>query len=399
MSSPVPPPIRDLSLLLKHYSALTPSVPSLIPQPHPFPKSKTLSLPQTQQWIVQNILPLDQDEEGGGGTGTGSSLHWKKNFWKRVVKGIEEGFEERKREEEESIEDEEVDSEILERMVEYLSSSSTSTGTTGGLSNRTYYWGSLDLPRNEWNFIKTREEGRMISGGTTGLRTWQACIALGNHFLIDSKIIKSSRNIIELGSGVGVLSLICARIKKHQTGDDDEVGKVLATDVDEKVLELLKENIELNGLQDEIQTLKLDWELAQIASSEETSSESSYSSRARAQAELLEWETQAFGKEEEEQDRADLIIGADIVYDPSLTSPLAATIYWLLSRSSTSKSQAIIAGTIRNESTWESFLNQCRCRDFKIEEIELKKFKDGSGLVGAEGWEGEGVVRVVKLTL
>lgn len=54
-------------------------------------------------------------------------------------------------------------------MVEYLSSSSTSVGTNGGLSNRTYYWGPLDLPRNEWNFIQTREEGRMISGGTTGL--------------------------------------------------------------------------------------------------------------------------------------------------------------------------------------------------------------------------------------
>lgn len=153
----------------------------------------------------------------------------------------------------------------------------------------------------------------------------------------------------------------------------------------------------IDGLEDQIQTLKLDWELAQIASSEEeTSSESNSSSRARAQAELFEWETQAFGEAEEEADRADLIIGADIVrslslssfwrkklknflffsfphqvYDPSLTSPLAATIYWLLSRSTSRKSQAIIAGTIRNESTWESFLNQCR--KFSLQILFLSK--------------------------
>ncbi|GAA5968256.1 hypothetical protein JCM3765_000866 [Sporobolomyces pararoseus] len=404
---------KDLSLLLKHYSALTPSIPSFIPSPSPFPDSKTLSLPQTQQWIVRNLLPLDNpdnEEENGQEEVivSDSSWNWKKSFWKRVVKGIEEGFELRKKEEEEgevNVEDEEVDSEILERMVEYLSTPSTitstenvgggSSGSSAGFSNRTYYWGDLNLKKQEWNSIKTREEGRMISGGTTGLRTWQACIALGNRFLFDPSTIESFENIIELGSGVGVLSLICAKIKQNQIKGGK--GKIIATDVDEKVLELLKQNVKLNESENRIKTLKLDWELAQIASSEETCSSS------EAQAELQEWELEAFGGEEEEE--GDLIIGADIVYDPSLTSQLAATISYLLSRSSAttttrrSNSQAIIAGTIRNESTWESFLNQCRCRELKIEEIELKKFKDGSGLVGAEGYEGEGVVRVVRLTL
>lgn len=85
--------------------------------------------------------------------------------------------------------------------------------------------------------------------------------------------------------------------------------------------------------------------------------------------------------------------------------------------------QAIIAGTIRNESTWELFLSECRefsllsflqgfppflmtdsltvfagSRKLRIEDVELKRLEDGSGIVGAEGWEGEGVVRVVRLT-
>jgi len=64
----------------------------------------------------------------------------------------------------------EVEEEILERMVEYLSTSSTSGGVDGGemtsgLNERIYYWGDLELPRNEWKSVRTREEGRMISGG------------------------------------------------------------------------------------------------------------------------------------------------------------------------------------------------------------------------------------------
>lgn len=65
------------------------------------------------------------------------------------------------------------------------------------------------------------------------------------------------------------------------------------------------------------------------------------------------------------------------VYDPSLTAPLAATIAWLLRPRTSCRSQgvaraefasdprrderqAIIAGTIRNETTWELFLSECR---------------------------------------
>jgi hypothetical protein len=63
----------------------------------------------------------------------------------------------------------EVDSEILERMVEYLSTN-VSHGPIEGqgenaLSERKYYWGDLGLKREEWKCVRTREDGRMISGG------------------------------------------------------------------------------------------------------------------------------------------------------------------------------------------------------------------------------------------
>lgn len=44
------------------------------------------------------------------------------------------------------------------------------------MSERTYFWGNIDshAPARDWHRITTREESRMISGGTTGLRTWYA---------------------------------------------------------------------------------------------------------------------------------------------------------------------------------------------------------------------------------
>lgn len=80
---------QDLALLIRHYSALSPSTPNLIPSP-PFPSSPFLSLPSTQQYLVSNLItrdPVSSDEAMGGGR------QWKKSFWKRIVRGIEEGFE------------------------------------------------------------------------------------------------------------------------------------------------------------------------------------------------------------------------------------------------------------------------------------------------------------------
>ncbi|GAA5851125.1 hypothetical protein JCM3766R1_006577 [Sporobolomyces carnicolor] len=451
---------QSLSSLLKHYAALTPSTASLIPstdQGGPFPRCDTLSLAATQQWFVDHLIPLVRDRRGESSE-TSHERAWRKGFWKRVVNGIEQGFQDRIRRDsngQESVQDEEVHAEILETMVEYFSSSTGPNQSDGLMSERTYFWGNIDshAPARDWHRITTREESRMISGGTTGLRTWQACIALSNHFLVDrgpfilptSQAERRKKKVVELGAGVGLLSLVAATIldqeeaSRSQTpapsGKQDsprpriDFGTVISTDVDERVLELLDSNVRLNRLENRIKTTKLDWELAwrldagQGGDASEASSDKREAEEARAA--LVDWERQAFGvvdsAEDDQVERhdhagADLVIGADIVYDPSLTAPLAATIAWLLRPRTSCRSQgvaraefasdprrderqAIIAGTIRNETTWELFLSECRSRWLRVEQVELEQSRDGSGLVGAEGWEGEGIVRVVRLTL
>lgn len=83
MESPQP-------LLLKLYSALSPSTPALIPSP-PFPSPRLLSLPSTQTWIVDHILATEPPDQDDAADEDGAAL-WKKVFWRRVVKGVEEGF-------------------------------------------------------------------------------------------------------------------------------------------------------------------------------------------------------------------------------------------------------------------------------------------------------------------
>ncbi|GAA5992484.1 hypothetical protein JCM10908_000842 [Rhodotorula pacifica] len=373
---------RDLARLLKHYAALSPSSPTLIPSP-PFPAARDLSTPAAQQWLVDHLLPHDRAQEEG-------ARGWKKAFWRRVVKGIEVGFEERRAQGDEAVEDEETHPDLLETMVDFLSSSSaagsaTADGAAPGVSRRVYYYGDLAQPVERWRSIVTREEGRLISGGTTGLRTWQACVALSNHLLANPAVVQPHNRILELGAGVGLLSLVCAKLSA--------TTRITATDVDEKVLEILEANIAENGLQDRVRARSLDWEWAPDPPRGSTT-------------ELDQWEAAVWGESglnaQKRDGRASLILGADIVYDPSLVGPLSATLAWLLRSLSSDASacptaEALIAGTVRNEQTWSVFLDACRNRDLRVESVEMDSL-EGGGIVGAEGWEGEGEVRLVRIS-
>lgn len=89
----------------------------------------------------------------------------------------------------------------------------------------------------------TMLESRSIisSSGTTGLRTWEAALFLGA-FLTSEKgreFVRKKR-LFELGAGTGMLSILCA---KHLGASG-----VVATDGDETVVDAIKTNMFLNGL-------------------------------------------------------------------------------------------------------------------------------------------------------
>lgn len=98
------------------------------------------------------------------------------------------------------------------------------------------------IPDNRASTITLLESRFLISGsGTTGLRTWEAALHLGTYLSSSSgKDHIAGKNILELGAGTGLLSILCA---KHLGANG-----VLATDGDEGVVEALRTNMSFNGL-------------------------------------------------------------------------------------------------------------------------------------------------------
>ena len=118
------------------------------------------------------------------------------------------------------------------------------------------------------------------------------------------------RKILELGAGVGLTGLVL--LKKRA-----DLESYIFTDCHPGVLETLKQNIELNVGQN--------------------------SSRARV--ELLDW---CVGGSVE----ADLIVGADIVFDKDIIPALVNVIVKAVNRNGC---EAVISSVIRNEETYREF--------------------------------------------
>lgn len=73
-----------------------------------------------------------------------------------------------------------------------------------------------------------------------------------------------------------------------------------------------------------------------------------------------------------------LILGADIIFDPSIISPLVTTIKAALEAGAAAASsahvpQALIASTVRNVSTYSRFLALLDAADLVSEEVELQR--------------------------
>jgi predicted nicotinamide N-methyase len=96
------------------------------------------------------------------------------------------------------------------------------------------------------------------SSGTTGLRTWEAALLLGSYFASgEGQSSIQGKRAFELGAGTGMLSILCA---KHLG-----TAAIVATDGDEAVVDTIKTNCFLNGLDfddsshREVKTAALKW--------------------------------------------------------------------------------------------------------------------------------------------
>jgi protein-lysine N-methyltransferase EEF2KMT len=146
----------------------------------------------------------------------------------------------------------------------------------------------------------------IVSGGTTGLRTWEASFLL-SEWVLNQEI--EGMNILELGAGTGFVGILAAKKGAH----------VMLTDGSEAVVSKLHENLTLNQVTADVRPL---------------------------------W----WGEKDPILDMCwDYILGADITYDEDICASLAVTYAQALRQGGV----GILAATVRNESTLRAFTNQC----------------------------------------
>ncbi|PVH89207.1 hypothetical protein DL98DRAFT_579908 [Cadophora sp. DSE1049] len=194
------------------------------------------------------------------------------------------------------------------------------------------------LPRQSGpNPTITLHEARNIlaAAGTTGLRTWEAGLHLGNYLCRNPKVI-CGKSIVELGSGTSYISILCAKYLG--------ASHVLATDGDDDVVASFSTNFYLNGLQQasHIEGKELKW------------------GHALTGGEDSRWN---LGR------HIDLVLGADLTYDPRNIPPLVSTFGDLFELYPDVK--ILIAATVRSEETFGKFPDACKRNGYGFREIEF----------------------------
>ncbi|PWN47938.1 hypothetical protein IE53DRAFT_296880, partial [Violaceomyces palustris] len=243
--------------------------------------------------------------------------------------------------------------------------------------------------------VTIREQGISISRGTTGLKTWEASLRLAAHIVRSSSgtthhpdrawndhdVTRPGTRVLELGSGVGLLGCVVSalQVRKATTVVKDQEGQgkrrrrreasleTVLTDVPGQVLDRLQETLEINSLRSypSCRVQGLDWLKVEREGEEERERE----------------------EEEEGFYKPNLILAADVVYDPDLVGPLASTIKACLSsgRPSTEDTaapmhasnqleqelqpKALVASTVRNPKTYELFLQHLTSKGMAFEKL------------------------------
>lgn len=185
------------------------------------------------------------------------------------------------------------------------------------------------------DYVYSVEEGKAISQGTTGLKTWEASLRLAAYLVQHPYHCAKQRRFLELGSGTGFLGLVCARLMMANGG---QMTNIYLTDFDEQVLERLQESVHLSKCckpyTDNVPGVHI---------------------------QSLNW-TKVTSRDEDtisylNEVNPDCVLAADVVYDPSLVPHLVSTLYALLTRSrNESHTYALVSSTVRNPDTYELFV-------------------------------------------
>ncbi|XP_040212926.1 protein-lysine N-methyltransferase EEF2KMT [Rana temporaria] len=188
------------------------------------------------------------------------------------------------------------------------------------------------------------ESTAIISEGTTGLVTWDAALFLAE-WAIENVDIFRNRTVLELGSGIGLTGLVICKSCFPK--------KYMFSDCHQKVLSKLRENIHLNGF---VLTDEDDY----------TKTPERVKDSDTVQMSVLELDWESIKEQQLSHIDADVIIAADVVYDPDVITSFSNILCKLLLCKKVEKRLHIfVASTVRNSETYKLFQT-------KLDEAGLK---------------------------
>ncbi|NXP23981.1 EF2KT methyltransferase, partial [Scytalopus superciliaris] len=191
--------------------------------------------------------------------------------------------------------------------------------------------------------VTLSESTAIISGGTTGLVTWDAALHL-TEWAVGNPEVFSDRTVLELGSGIGFTGIAICKTCQPKT--------YIFSDCHHCVLRQLGENIQLNGF---IPESGATWGVQTEPQGQE--GEAKNCQNPKVIVAELDWgsvtEKQLVGLQ------ADVVIAADVVYDPEIIVALIGMLQKLSScRAAREAPEVFIACTIRNPDTYHQFQAQ-----------------------------------------
>lgn len=206
----------------------------------------------------------------------------------------------------------------------------------------------FDLPAVSTSRILIEEAPNLLAAGSNvGLRTWEASLHLATYLHSRSDMVRG-KNVMELGAGTGLVSLLCA----GPLG----ASHVLATDGLPHVVEAMEKNILRNR---------------QALFSGEGNAGSNMPI-----AKILDWGDIQGLEDALEVDgeiaEYGLILGADITYSPDVVPILAELLRVLMVEMFPRNGlEALISATVRNIQTLNVFRDACIERRLKVEELQF----------------------------
>ncbi|KAF2248224.1 hypothetical protein BU26DRAFT_329496 [Trematosphaeria pertusa] len=294
-----------------------------------WPEDAVLKDPRVQSWIFNSLFNAEKVMNP-------PPERYRLRVLKSLVSRLEQSIDDP--------EEDEISDDLMSELACLLSSNIPSESASAERKAFVTYTYALHSTRGSMpeDCTVTLLESRYVisASGTTGLRTWEAALLLGSFLVSEAgRAIIRGKRVFELGAGTGMLSILCA---KHLG-----VSGIVATDGDEAVVDAIKTNLFLNKLDDE-------------------------STPAALRTAALKWGwplNAATFAEDYGMEVPDVLLGADVTYDKLVIPALVSSLREFFELNPAL--QVLVAATIRNEQTFETFLNSCKRNGFSVALIDF----------------------------